>query len=250
MTSSRPTVTAPAHVGAPCATCDPSSPPRRWPRWRWWRWAAPAAAGSSTRPGPAPALRPPWSRLRARPAPWSPPPRRRQRPRCPSPSRSRRIPTRRHPRSCWDASPSPPSGSTSHSRRASRSRPSTAVPGIGPAHPYPASSGTWSSRGTAPRTRSPSTASTSWWRATRWCSRTRPGCSAGCTRSGKGSASQRIVAKLRLLDERGRPVDDEAALPPLDVGLRPTDDTLVVRGYPEGEAPANGLGDPFGQTAS
>ncbi|MCU0267211.1 MAG: class E sortase [Acidimicrobiales bacterium] len=66
----------------------------------------------------------------------------------------------------------------------------------------------------------------------------------------KGSASQRIVAKLRLLDERGRPVDDEAALPPLDVGLRPTDDTLVVRGYPEGEAPANGLGDPFGQTAS
>lgn len=45
----------------------------------------------------------------------------------------------------------------------------------------------------------------------------------------KGSATHRIVATLVLLGEDGLPVDDEASLPPLDVGLRPGDETLVVR---------------------
>lgn len=57
----------------------------------------------------------------------------------------------------------------------------------------------------------------------------------------KGSARERVVAKLRLLDQDGRPVDAEEALPPMDVGLRPEDLTLVVRD-PAGPGP---LRDPF-----
>jgi len=46
----------------------------------------------------------------------------------------------------------------------------------------------------------------------------------------KGSAAERIVTKLRLLDDAGRPVDDEAALPPIEQGSDPvTDTTLMVR---------------------
>ena len=52
----------------------------------------------------------------------------------------------------------------------------------------------------------------------------------------KGSASHRIVAKLALLGPDGAPVDDEAELPPVDVGLRPGDDVLLVRD-PAGPAP-------------
>ena len=44
-----------------------------------------------------------------------------------------------------------------------------------------------------------------------------------------GSARQRIVAKLRLLDGSGRPVDSDAALPPLDEGSQETGHSLVVR---------------------
>jgi hypothetical protein len=57
----------------------------------------------------------------------------------------------------------------------------------------------------------------------------------------KGSATHRIVAKLGLLGPDGRPVDDEAALPPLDVGLRPGDELLAVRDV-SGPAPVT---DPF-----
>jgi sortase A len=46
----------------------------------------------------------------------------------------------------------------------------------------------------------------------------------------KGSAAERIVTKLRLLDDDGRPVDPDQSLPPLDQGSDPTSDTtLVVR---------------------
>jgi len=57
----------------------------------------------------------------------------------------------------------------------------------------------------------------------------------------KGSATHRIVAKLRLLGEDGRPVDDDDALPPVDVGLRPGDEVLTVRD-PAGPAP---ITDPY-----
>lgn len=60
----------------------------------------------------------------------------------------------------------------------------------------------------------------------------------------KGSATHRVVAKLRLLDEDGKPVDDEASLPPMDVGLRPEDYQLTVRDA-AGPAP---LQDPFAAT--
>ncbi len=44
------------------------------------------------------------------------------------------------------------------------------------------------------------------------------------------SATQRIVAKLELLGPDGKPVDPEAALPPLDAGSNPiTDTTVMVR---------------------
>lgn len=58
----------------------------------------------------------------------------------------------------------------------------------------------------------------------------------------KGKATHRIVAKLRLLDEAGNPVDQDSALPPMDVGNRPTDSTLVIRKYDD--QPQAG-GDPF-----
>lgn len=57
----------------------------------------------------------------------------------------------------------------------------------------------------------------------------------------KGSATHRVVAKLRLLDENGEPVDNDVLLPPLDVGLRPQDYELIVRD-PAGPAP---LEDPY-----
>ncbi len=44
-----------------------------------------------------------------------------------------------------------------------------------------------------------------------------------------GSARQRIVAKLRLLDSTGAPVDADSALPPLDAGSQADDHTLTVR---------------------
>lgn len=57
----------------------------------------------------------------------------------------------------------------------------------------------------------------------------------------KGSATHRVVAKLRLLDEGGEPADNDVLLPPLDVGLRPQDYELIVRD-PTGPAP---LDDPY-----
>jgi LPXTG-site transpeptidase (sortase) family protein len=48
-----------------------------------------------------------------------------------------------------------------------------------------------------------------------------------------GSARQRIVAKLRLLDAAGRPVDPDSALPPIDAGSQETDHSLVVRAGPD-----------------
>ena len=44
----------------------------------------------------------------------------------------------------------------------------------------------------------------------------------------KGSATHRIVAKLRLLDDTGAPVDDDASLPPLELGTRPGDDVMTI----------------------
>jgi sortase A len=57
-----------------------------------------------------------------------------------------------------------------------------------------------------------------------------------------GSATERIVAKLRLLDADGKPVDKEAELPPMDAEAQRTDHTLVVRTEPG--APVPGV-DPF-----
>src|SRR5262249_50322700 len=61
----------------------------------------------------------------------------------------------------------------------------------------------------------------------------------------KGQASHRIVAKLRLLGDDGKPVDADADLPPMDVGNRSTDNTLIVRKY-DGNADTgdSGNGDP------
>ena len=44
-----------------------------------------------------------------------------------------------------------------------------------------------------------------------------------------GQATQRIVAKLRLLDAGGQPVDPDAALPPLDGGSQAGGHVLTVR---------------------
>jgi LPXTG-site transpeptidase (sortase) family protein len=44
-----------------------------------------------------------------------------------------------------------------------------------------------------------------------------------------GSAAERIVAKLRLLDADGRPVDADASLPPIDAEAQRTEHTLPVR---------------------
>ncbi len=49
----------------------------------------------------------------------------------------------------------------------------------------------------------------------------------------RGQATHRIVVKLRLLDDAGKPVDTDGELPPMDVGNRGTDSTLVVRKYPD-----------------
>jgi sortase A len=60
-----------------------------------------------------------------------------------------------------------------------------------------------------------------------------------------GQATQRIVVKLRLLDAAGHPVDPDDALPPLDVGNRPVDQTALVRA-PD---PAPGTDDPLSLSA-
>jgi LPXTG-site transpeptidase (sortase) family protein len=57
-----------------------------------------------------------------------------------------------------------------------------------------------------------------------------------------GSDRERIVAKLRLLDDDGVPVDDDADLPPLDAEAQRTEHTLIVR-TPSGDQPAGS--DPF-----
>jgi sortase A len=57
----------------------------------------------------------------------------------------------------------------------------------------------------------------------------------------KGSATHRVVAKLALLGPDGLPVDPEAAMAPIDVGLRPGDEGLLVRD-PAGPAPVS---DPY-----
>jgi len=61
-----------------------------------------------------------------------------------------------------------------------------------------------------------------------------------------GSARERIVAKLRLLNPDGTPVDPDSALPPLDAEAQSTDHTLMVRD--DGATDATGT-DPFGETA-
>lgn len=51
----------------------------------------------------------------------------------------------------------------------------------------------------------------------------------------KGQATHRVVAKLRLLDDEGKPVDADEDLPPMDIGTRgATDTTLKVRANPDG----------------
>jgi hypothetical protein len=45
----------------------------------------------------------------------------------------------------------------------------------------------------------------------------------------KGSARERIVAKLRLLRDDGTPVDPDDTLPPLDVESTRTEHTLITR---------------------
>jgi sortase A len=54
-----------------------------------------------------------------------------------------------------------------------------------------------------------------------------------------GSATERIVAKLRLLDANGQPVDPDDALPPIDAEARHPDHTLLVRSRTD-VAPASG----------
>jgi sortase A len=57
-----------------------------------------------------------------------------------------------------------------------------------------------------------------------------------------GQSAQRIVVKLRLLDDKGEPVDPDAALPPMDIGNRTVDDTALVRDTspdPSSDAPAS-----------
>lgn len=44
----------------------------------------------------------------------------------------------------------------------------------------------------------------------------------------KGSATHRIVAKLRLLDDQGMPVDAETALPPVDLGTGTGDHVMQI----------------------
>ncbi len=48
-----------------------------------------------------------------------------------------------------------------------------------------------------------------------------------------GSAAERIVAKLRLLDANGQPVEPDAALPPIDAEAQHPDHTLLVRNRTE-----------------
>lgn len=45
-----------------------------------------------------------------------------------------------------------------------------------------------------------------------------------------GSAVERIVAKLRLLDANGQPIDPDSALPAMDAEAQRDDHTLLVRG--------------------
>lgn len=69
-----------------------------------------------------------------------------------------------------------------------------------------------------------------------------------------GSATHRIVAKLRLLDASGQPVDSDRALPPIDAEAQRTDHTLTVRPRTDASGSADGnatqiSGDPFGGTS-
>lgn len=59
----------------------------------------------------------------------------------------------------------------------------------------------------------------------------------------KGSATHRIVAKLRLLDDAGNPVDPDSSLPAMDAEEVRTDHTLIVRQTP-GDPPT-ASGDPL-----
>jgi sortase A len=64
----------------------------------------------------------------------------------------------------------------------------------------------------------------------------------------KGSAVQRIVTKLRLLDAAGQPVDPDSALPPVEQGGDPVSDTtLLVRTRPENTDTEDGTTDPLTQ---
>lgn len=61
----------------------------------------------------------------------------------------------------------------------------------------------------------------------------------------KGSATHRVVAKLRLLDADGTPADPDEALPPLDVEEHRTEHTLVMRDPGAGTDTTAGTGDPL-----
>ena len=54
-----------------------------------------------------------------------------------------------------------------------------------------------------------------------------------------GSSRERIVAKLRLLDANGQPVDPDAALPPIDAEAQNTEHTLLVRDRTDVSAASN-----------
>ena len=58
----------------------------------------------------------------------------------------------------------------------------------------------------------------------------------------KGSATHRVVAKLRLLAPDGTPVDADSALPPIDAEEQSPDHTLMVQAAPDG---STGSGDPL-----
>jgi LPXTG-site transpeptidase (sortase) family protein len=59
----------------------------------------------------------------------------------------------------------------------------------------------------------------------------------------KGSAAQRIVTKLRLLDDTGQPVDPDSALPVLEQGSDPVSDTtLMVRSGADADPASGGAG--------
>lgn len=64
-----------------------------------------------------------------------------------------------------------------------------------------------------------------------------------------GSDAERIVAKLRLVDATGVPVDADAALPPIDAEAQRTEHTLRVRSRDAASTTAGSGADPLSGTS-